>query len=176
MRTKFLLLLCGLPAAGKSSFVREFLKQNKSFLVINKDSIRHMLFQSPWNKRKEKYVTLLARCATMELIALSKNIIIDETCCRFAIRADYSNMTLHSPHYGNEYKTVVIYWTAGISECRKRNAARPKSSRVSDEVMDKFETIFQKPRRSERLPIIRITKDMDIMESVQAVNNALKKL
>ena len=35
-----ILVLCGLPAAGKTSYAREFIKGKTDWVIVNRDSIR----------------------------------------------------------------------------------------------------------------------------------------
>ena len=152
MRT--IIFLAGLPGCGKSTWVKTFRKKHKSFLVVNKDALRFMLFDKAWDAKLEKYIAPIAIWAIEELTHGGKNIIIDETCCRKSIRHSYR---LAIEMSGKKYRTICIYFKIDKRECYKRDLLRDK--RVGTQVIDKIAGIFEPPRKSEKFDkIIVVTK------------------
>jgi predicted kinase len=91
-----IILMIGIPAAGKSTWCKEFIKNNSDYVRVCRDSYRLMLqFSQFLDYRGEKLVTdMLYNDINLALDA-GYNIIIDQTNCKakylneFIKRYDY---------------------------------------------------------------------------------------
>lgn len=74
-------IICkGLPAAGKSTWAREFVRQHTGqWKRINKDDLRAMLDDGHWSKANEKFVLRARDLLLVAALEAGKNVIIDDT-------------------------------------------------------------------------------------------------
>lgn len=116
---KKVILTKGLPASGKTTWARQFIKENPSYKRINKDDLRMMIDGGWWSGENEK--TILA--ARNNLISLflerGNSVIVDDT-------------NLHEKHF-NQIRELVPtdveveikdFTDVSLSECIKRDALR----------------------------------------------------
>lgn len=89
---KYLLILQGIPASGKSTFAKEFVKGKPNWVIINKDSLRNMRGVY-WQPKQEDFIEILESAFTREALLYGQNIIIDAT-----------NL---SEHRVNKFRTLI---------------------------------------------------------------------
>ncbi len=73
-----ILVLSGPPASGKSSFAREFIKENRHWVIVCRDSIRQSLGEY-WVPEREDLVSKLEYESIVRSIEMGWNVIIDAT-------------------------------------------------------------------------------------------------
>lgn len=73
-----LLVLCGPPAAGKSTYAREFIKGKTDWVIVNRDSIREGRGDY-WVPSQEDYISDLEEFSVRAAIKREYNVIIDAT-------------------------------------------------------------------------------------------------
>lgn len=74
-----LLILRGIPGSGKSTFARNFIKDNsKEWVIVNRDSIRDMLGDY-WVPSREKLITCIEDDMVDAAICKGYNVILDAT-------------------------------------------------------------------------------------------------
>lgn len=73
-----MLILSGIPASGKSTFAKQFVKENDGWVRINKDDIRRM-FGEYWLPKRESLVESAEYSIAEEAAFYGWNIIIDDT-------------------------------------------------------------------------------------------------
>lgn len=73
-----LLVLQGIPASGKSTWAREFIKGKESWIIVNRDSVRNMLGDY-WAPAREGLVDLIEEDIMISSSNLNYNIIVDAT-------------------------------------------------------------------------------------------------
>lgn len=74
-----IIFLRGIPGSGKSTWARKFIKNNsKTWVIINRDSIRDML-GNYWVPEREKLVTFLEKESIVDSLSLGFNVIVDAT-------------------------------------------------------------------------------------------------
>ena len=150
-----LYLLCGIPASGKSTWVKQHAKPNT--IVISRDEIRLSMlgedddyFSHEKDVRKEVY-----RQANAALMA-GKNVIIDQTSVSKASRALILSYIYAADSFG------VIYFDVPFEVCVERNNQRDKESRsfVPKIAMTRFYKQFEKPTIKEGFStIVKVDKD-----------------
>jgi predicted kinase len=80
MKNKKILLLCGIPASGKSTWTNKFLRDNNNWVCISRDSYRFMMRNEPvLDPKGEKFVTELVEKAIVMAIKNKYNVIVDQT-------------------------------------------------------------------------------------------------
>ena len=73
-----MLILSGIPASGKSTFAKQFVKENDKWIRINKDDIRRM-FGEYWLPKRESLVEAAEYSIAEDAAFYGWNIIIDDT-------------------------------------------------------------------------------------------------
>lgn len=73
-----ILILSGIPASGKSTFAKQFVKENDGWVRINKDDIRRM-FGEYWLPKRESLVESAEYSIAEEAAFFGWNIIVDDT-------------------------------------------------------------------------------------------------
>lgn len=73
-----LLVLQGIPASGKSTWAREFIKGKKAWVIVNRDSIRNMLGDY-WVPSREGLIDEIERGIMVNSALNNFNIIVDAT-------------------------------------------------------------------------------------------------
>lgn len=73
-----MLILSGIPASGKSTFAKQFVKENNGWVRINKDDIRRM-FGEYWLPKRESLVEDAEYSIAEDAAFFGWNIIVDDT-------------------------------------------------------------------------------------------------
>ena len=73
-----LIILQGVPAAGKSTWAREFIKGKKDWVIVNRDSIRDGRGDY-WIPEQEEYISDLEKYHVTRALERGLNVIIDAT-------------------------------------------------------------------------------------------------
>ena len=73
-----MLILSGIPASGKSTFAKQFVKENNGWIRINKDDIRRM-FGEYWLPKRESLVEAVEYAIAEDAAFYGWNIIVDDT-------------------------------------------------------------------------------------------------
>lgn len=68
----------GLQASGKSTWAKQFVKDNQNYKRVCRDDLRHMLSTYTFNDENEKLVTALENHAIYHFICKGYNLIIDK--------------------------------------------------------------------------------------------------
>lgn len=76
-KIKFVLLQ-GIQGSGKSTFAKQFVKDNQNFKCVNRDSFRHMLSSYTYTEENEKIVTEAVHSTIENLIKHNYNVVLDE--------------------------------------------------------------------------------------------------
>lgn len=71
------IILRGVPASGKSTWARAFVKQNRDFVIVSRDGIREMIGDYSHSPQTEGVVTKLYEKMVKELLAMKKSLILD---------------------------------------------------------------------------------------------------
>lgn len=73
-----MLVLQGLPAAGKSTFAREFIKGKDNWVIINRDSLRRMMGDY-WVLSREKLIKDSEDILIITALLHKYNVVVDDT-------------------------------------------------------------------------------------------------
>jgi predicted kinase len=112
----------GLPASGKSTWAREYVREHPSTTKrINKDDLRAMLDDSHHTKTNEKFVEQARDLLILSALDAGKHVIVDDT-----------NL---APRHGRHIKTLVkgratveVKWFhIDVEEAIRRDLNRPRS-------------------------------------------------
>lgn len=146
-----LLLLCGIPGSGKSTWVSKFISENDA-VVVSRDSIRFALLREGEDYfAREKEVTECFYKMIYEFLESGQYdyVIADATHNTPRARAD----ALHGigAHLIEGVEIIPVYFNVPVEVCKSRNSLREGRARVPDEVIERMGRQRIKPkRRSER--------------------------
>jgi tRNA uridine 5-carbamoylmethylation protein Kti12 len=73
-----LIFLAGLPACGKTSWAKEYQKNNPGTKRVNKDDLRSMIDDSVWSKSNEKTILSIQQSIVSDLLN-KHDVILDNT-------------------------------------------------------------------------------------------------
>jgi predicted kinase len=68
----------GLQASGKSTWAKQFVKENQNYKRVCRDDFRHMIASYEFNDENEKIVTDIEKSSMRSLLSFGYNIIIDK--------------------------------------------------------------------------------------------------
>lgn len=116
-----ILFLKGLPASGKSTYAKELAK-DPSWVRVNKDDIRAMLYDSKFSKVREKIVEDMQILMAINALESGLNVIVDNTHFSPRHEAKYREL---AETYKAEFE--LKYFDTSVEECIKRDQARTNS-------------------------------------------------
>ncbi len=129
-----IIILRGLPASGKSTWAKEFVKENDNWIIVNKDQLRTMMHADMFKKGITEGIIISARDSIIK-DALKKeiNVIVDDTNFR-AIHIK----TIKKLAQGHEVE--IKDFNTPIDVCISRDNNRDKSvgEDVIREMYNKF--------------------------------------
>lgn len=80
MKNKKIILPVGIPASGKSTWRKKFLRENQNYVCVSRDDYRLMLRnESLCEFKMEQYITELVEDAIVRAIKNKYNVIVDQT-------------------------------------------------------------------------------------------------
>jgi len=129
------LVLSGLPASGKSTFAKELIAKDKSYVRVCRDDLRESMFNYKFSRPNEGAVRRLRDFMILDTLTNGRNVVIDET------NLNPKNM----PHY----RQLVSVWNPEFEEkffdkplkqCIEDDLKRPRSvgSKVIQRMYDDF--------------------------------------
>ena len=131
-----IILTKGLPASGKSTWAKQYIKDHPDTKRVNKDDLRAMLDNSRWSSSNEKFI-LKARNYIVQLALDSGNsVIVDDTNLN-PIHEEEMLRVAKENEVGFE---VHDFSDVSVDECIKRDLARPNSvgEKVIKDMYNKF--------------------------------------
>jgi len=112
--------LQGLPASGKSTWAKQYIKDHPNTKRINKDDLRAMIDAGVWSAENEKQIVKVRDMLLLSFLESGYDVIIDDT-------------NLHQKHLVrikqlvSKKHTVDVkqFFDVSIEECIKRDSDRP---------------------------------------------------
>ena len=157
---KNLLILSGLPASGKSSFAKEYIKENPTYLIVSRDAFRYMFKDQGFCEPKiEKLITDIEIEVIKQSLLKGFSVIVDDTNLKLKTINKFIKRL-------SSYSSIISFKLFDVSadECIERDSKRERSvgvdviRRMENDFNNlkknfKFEDIITivKPKNSERL-------------------------
>jgi predicted kinase len=91
-----ILFLRGIQASGKSTWAKQFIKENQNYKRVCRDDLRHMLSSYKFNKDNERLVTDIENKAIEDILCRRYNLIIDK-------------MNLNKDNYNTDRNLIIKF-------------------------------------------------------------------
>ena len=162
-----LIILCGLPGSGKSSYAENYKAVDdaicKDFTVIHSsDAIRQELFGDAGSQEDNAKVFELMRKRTREDLKAGKTVIYDATNVTRKARKS----AIACAHPTNDTVECHIVW-AEPEECIRRDSLRAR--KVGPAVIDKMLRRWQSPWKDEGFDSVKVCINQDDFDQVKYV-------
>jgi predicted kinase len=138
-----LILMCGIPRAGKSSWIK---KNKKDCIIVSPDDIRKEIFGHQFHAEANKFVFAIAEAMVSLLLKQGKNVIVDATHITEAVIKSWY------PIYKKYEPLVEVVWVyvskdkeKNLEECLKRNAKSPDGEKLPEEALTRMAMYFESP-------------------------------
>lgn len=115
-----IIITVGLPASGKSTWAREVVQKDGTFVRVNKDDLRAMLHDGKWSAKREDQIIAMRDVMIKTAFQAKLNVIVDDT-------------NLHPKHIqriteiakAHQAQVEIKRFDVDVDECVKRDAKRP---------------------------------------------------
>ena len=124
-----MIILAGLPGAGKSTLAKKMVKQDPTYVRVNLDDIRNMLGTSDFNK--EKLVEQIELISIGYAFNQKYNVIVDDTNLN---PKKINKLKAIAKQYNAEVDYKLI--STDVEECIRRDALRERP--VGEDVIRRF--------------------------------------
>lgn len=151
MKQKNLWIMCGPPASGKSTFIREFFKDKDSWVVVSRDKIRFALIDAnPTNDyfgNENDVFKQYVQCIK-EDFAEYDNVIADATHLNERSRNKLLN-SIGSDFLANININCIVMMTP-VEICIERNKNREGLANVPEGAIRRMAETFKAPTYNEK--------------------------
>jgi O-phosphoseryl-tRNA(Sec) kinase len=139
---QFLLILCGLPASGKTTLAHA-IKEALCFDVdiVASDDWRDAQYYTDWRPEKEGIVRRASLARIDELVKHGKSVIYDDTNYYTSMRHELFEIAIE-----NRCGFVIIHVTTPVTTALQWNKERP-DTRIPDSVIEDIFERFDNPGR-----------------------------
>ena len=150
MTRPVLILLCGIPGSGKTTWAKNYISKNPDFVHLSSDAIRAELYGDENIQGNPVEVFTLMQKKAVESLNAGYNVVYDATSMTRKDRAGIISMCPKFTHI-----QCNIIW-APIETCIERDATRERT--VGKEVIDRMLKRFQMPYYDEGIDEINIIR------------------
>ena len=162
--TKFIMLV-GIPAVGKDTWVREYKKKNRNIIVHSSDDIREELYGDASHQGSPVKVFEIMRARTLGDLRGGRDVIYNATNIKYKDRKSILSQVKRI----KDVECICKVFVAPVEVCKERNAARDRV--VPDFVYDRMLQSFQMPFHGEGFDDIEVvyTWDGDKLEYMKEI-------
>lgn len=129
------IVLIGLPASGKSTWAKEFIRKNPDYIRISRDEFRLMLRnQQILEPKLESMINVLQETTILQALRKKMNVILDNT----HLRESYINQIAKLVEYHADVEYMLF--DASVKKCIERDSAR--EMKVGEGVLLKMDKEF----------------------------------
>ncbi len=124
----------GLPGAGKSTWAKQFQKDNPGVKRVNKDSLRDLLDGGVWSHENEGIVLRVRNRIIEESFLAGKSIIVDDTGFN---KVHETQLRSLAARHGANFE-IKNFTGVPLEVCIERDSFRQTKDRVGREVIEKM--------------------------------------
>lgn len=141
--TATLTLMCGLPRAGKSTWIK---KNKKDAIIVSPDDIRREIFGHQFYQPANKFVFALSEAMVSLLLKQGKNVIVDATHITKGLRSSWYPVVKDI-----DVKTNIVWVyidespTRNLSFCIERSLKSVENERVPESALQRMASAFEPP-------------------------------
>ena len=143
MKKPNLYIMCGLPRAGKSTWVK---RNKKEKIVISPDTIRREIFGHQFHQNANSLVFAFAENMAILLLKQGVDVIIDATHITSGLRNKWKPI---AEQCGAKVTVVWVYINKDIDRnldvCLERNKLSPKDEKLPVEALQRMAMSFCPP-------------------------------
>lgn len=149
-----LYMLCGIPASGKSTYAKKFLKEHNNVKYVSRDEIRLSIIKddeeyfSHEDEVFQNFTDIIA-CILID----GFDCIADATHLHMFSR---KKLTMAIDQYIEDYKIVYVIFNTDIVTCLMRNRLRQGRARVTDKILCTMYNKWDAPNITEDSRAIKI--------------------
>ena len=138
MTRPVLILLCGIPGSGKTTWAKNYISKNPDFIHLSSDAIRAELYGDENIQGNPVEVFTLMQKKAVESLNAGYNVVYDATSMTRKDRASIISMCPKFTHI-----QCNIIW-AQIETCIERDATRERTvgKEVIDRMLKRFQPVF----------------------------------
>lgn len=133
----------GLPGSGKSTWAKELAKNDTSFVRINNDELRLMMFNRQFDREDSSFIRTARHAIVQAAISQCKSIIIDNV--------NLDNKLIKGGRKiaeSNDYEFEVVEFNSPLNVCIERDLLRVgKGGYVTDKVIRNMFNTFLYPTK-----------------------------
>lgn len=161
------IMLCGLPAVGKDSWAREYVKKYPDTIIHSSDDIREELYGDASCQESPAKVFELMRSRTLRDLRAGKDVIYNATNITYKNRKSILSQVTNAECY-------CKIFVAPVEVCKERNVKRDRV--VPDFVYGRMLRSFQVPFYNEGFDAIEVIKtwDGDPLEYMKGIVEKVK--
>lgn len=143
-----LIVLCGVPGCGKSTWAREFITEN-SAIIVSRDEIRFSLLKEGEDYfAHEDEVTATFYAKINEWLALDTYDYVIADATHNTVKA--RNYMLDQINMDKVEQIIVVNFHISIDQCIKQNRQRTGRARVPDYSIERMYKFHQDPTFNEK--------------------------
>ena len=163
-----LIVLCGLPGAGKSTYANRYVQEHPNTKIMSSDAIRKELYGDEMIQGDAGRVFRLMRTRTVEHLMNGFDVIYDATGM---MRMHRGEIVSYVPE--SVTKKCVVVW-ASIEECIERDNHRKR--KVGKDIIEMLAKTFESPCYEEGFTEISVImpKDFDSDEYEEKYLESMK--
>ena len=158
-----ILILVGIPASGKSTFARYFIRTEENWARLCRDDFRMMHFTySNMSPREESLITDMLDASIEALLKKRSNVLIDATHCRAEYLEHYIDKFNHLADISFKVFDTDVKEVA--ERCEKRNKETGKF--ISGSVLRKYQKELEELKKSFDFAV-RLKTDQRVKTTLQ---------
>jgi predicted kinase len=168
MNRPTLILLCGIPGSGKTTYTKKYIEEHDNTIHISSDEIRKELWGDEATQGDNNAVFALMQARTIEALNNGQSVVYDATNIT---RKDRAGIIGACPKFVKIECHIV--W-ASIETCIERDATRKRN--VGKEVIDRMLKRFQAPYYDEGIHEIKVVRpvNFDYIQYFKNIYDSMK--
>ena len=156
-------ILVGVPASGKSTWAKDYVKNNPGWARFNRDEIRFMTKNMPiCDPKMESFINEIQEFTILGLLRKGKNVIVDNK----NLKPEYIEAICEIVKYDATVRFRVF--DISLEKAKERDAQREK--KVGDAVIERmykdYKKLIDSFDMSMRCPVKRIYKNPEVDKSL----------